>query len=71
MSSISGFDFTNEGDNIMANDNLKPCDAQDLHDEFTFSFMDLMMLSACSDVLFHDVEMDEQQLNQLRKNYAS
>jgi len=57
MDSISVFDFNNEGDCILANESLKPKISNDLSisQNFTFSYMDLMMLQTCCDVLFNDV----------------
>lgn len=52
MSSTSAmFDFSNEGDCILANDSLKlRNDAVSADNgEFTFSYMDLMLLSAIYD----------------------
>ena len=52
MSSTSAmFDFSNEGDCILANDSLKPRNDAVSTDngEFTFSYIDLMMLSAIYD----------------------
>ena len=69
MSDISVFDFNNEGDCILANDNIKPHDNVSSHNDSTFTFMDLMLLSACSDILFHDVEMTEQQMSQLKRHF--
>lgn len=69
MSSISAFDFSNEGDCIIANESLKPksndvsCEDKD----FTFSYLDLLTVSAIYDQLLPDIEMTEQQMSQLRK----
>ena len=70
MNSTSAmFDFSNEGDNIIANENLKPkdndvsCEDKD----FTFSYLDLLTMSAIYDQLLPDIEMTEQQMSQLRK----
>ena len=63
MSSMSEFDFNNEGDCILANDNIKPHDNVSSHNDPTFTFMDLMFLSAYSDIMCHDVEMTEQQMS--------
>ena len=50
----------------MANDAVKPQTSTAMGSEPTFTFMDLLALSACSDILCHDVEMTEQQMSQLR-----
>lgn len=63
MNSISEFDFNNEGDCILANDNIKPHDNVSSQNDPTFTFMDLMMLSTCSDIICHDIEMTEQQMS--------
>lgn len=45
------FDFSNEGDNILANDSLKPKEKSDLS----------------SDLLFKDIDIDEDQLSHFEK----
>lgn len=70
MNSTSQFDFNNEGDCILANESLKPHDSVSSNNEYTYTFMDLMMLSTCSDIMCHDIEMTEQQMSQL-KNYSN
>lgn len=69
MDSISAFDFNNEGDCILANESLKSKISNDLSisQNFTFSYMDLMMLQTCCDMLFNDVQMTEEQLAQLKR----
>lgn len=69
MSSTSAmFDFSNDGDCILANESLKPAESvsSDSRD-FTFSYMDLMALSAIYDQLLPDIPMTEEQMSQLRK----
>lgn len=66
MDSTRQFDFSNEGDCVMANDAVKPQTSTAMGSEPTFTFMDLLALSACSDILCHDIEMTEQQMSQLR-----
>ena len=70
MSSTSAmFDFSNEGDNIIANENLKPKDndVSCSNEDFTFSYMDLMALSTIYEQLLPDNEMTEEQMSQLKK----
>ena len=69
MDSISAFDFNNEGDCILVNESLKSKISNDLsiNQNFTFSYMDLMMLQTCCDMLFNDVQMTEEQLAQLKR----
>lgn len=61
MDSISAFDFSNEGDCILANESLKPhaSDVLSGDEDFTFSYMDLMMLRASCDMMFNDVKISE------------
>ena len=69
MDSISAFDFNNEGDCILANESLKSKISNDLSisQNFTFSYMDLMMLSTIYDQLKPDSEMTEEQMSHLQK----
>lgn len=72
MSSISTlFDFSNEGDCIIANGNLKPHQLDNAVDsisnDFTFTYMDLMMLSALYDALLPDAGLTDEEVSQLKK----
>lgn len=72
MSSISTlFDFSNEGDCIIANDSLNPHQldnaADSISNDFTLTYMDFMMLSALYDALLPDVELTDDELSQLKK----
>ena len=69
MNSTSAmFDFSNEGDCVLANENLKPKDndVSCSNEDFTFSYMDLMALSAIYDQLLPDIPMTEEQMSQLQ-----
>ncbi len=65
------FDFSNEGDCIIANDSLKLHQldnaADSISNDFTFTYMDLMMLSALYDTLLPDVELTNEDMSQLKK----
>ena len=52
MDSINAFDFSNEGDRIIANDKLKL-------DNDVDQACDLAMLSVHSNIMCHDIEMSE------------
>ena len=69
MVSTSAFDFSNEGDHILANQSLKPKTDNILsgNQDFTFSYTDLMVMKTCCDILFSDIPMIEQQLSQLKR----
>lgn len=60
MSNISAFDFSNEGDCVLANDNLKPHNALS-------NDIDQIALSTCYDIFGHDIEMTEQQIDSLKQ----
>lgn len=65
------FDFSNEGDCIIANNSLKPHQLDNATDsisnDFTFTYMDLMMLSALYDTLLPDARLTDEEMSQLKK----